>query len=212
MAPIALYPDALVAQVLAASTYPDQVADADHWRQTQGHASADQIVVGADVQNWDASVKAVTAFPQVLALMVRNLPWTTDLGNAYYNQSRDVLEAVQAMRQRAQASGTLQSTPQQAVQYDQGNIQLTPVNPQLVYVPTYNPWTAYGQQISPDRVFAARRSAIISRFVADQLWTRHRDERLQPHALGLAGVGFELACPVRALPPVGLLFAQHHRG
>jgi hypothetical protein len=149
VAPIALYPDALVAQVLAASTYPGQVADADHWRQTQGYASPDQIAAGADVQNWDPSVKALTAFPNVLAQMDRNLRWTTDLGNAYYNEPQDVLEAVQAMRRRAQAARTLQSTPQQAVHYDQGYIQLMPVNPQVVYVPTYNPWTVYGEQDSP---------------------------------------------------------------
>jgi hypothetical protein len=149
VAPIALYPDTLVAQVLAASTYPAQVANADHWLQTQGYTSPDQIVAGADVQNWDPSIKALTAFPQVLAQMDRNLQWTTDLGNAYYNQPQDVLEAVQVMRRRARAAGTLQSTPQQAVQYDQGYIQLMPVNPQVVYVPTYNPWTVYGEQVSP---------------------------------------------------------------
>ena len=149
VAPIALYPDTLVAQVLAASTYPGQVANADHWRQTQGYASPDQIAAGADVQNWDPSVKALTAFPQVLAQMDRNLQWTTDLGNAYYNQPPDVLEAVQVMRRRAQQAGNLQSTPQQAVQYDQGYIQLMPLNPQVVYVPTYNPWTVYGAQVSP---------------------------------------------------------------
>jgi len=149
VAPIALYPDALVAQVLAASTYPGQVADADHWLQTQGNASPDQIAAGVDVQNWDPSVKALTAFPQVLAQMERNLRWTTDLGNAYYNQPQDVFEAVQVMRQRAQAAGNLQSTPQQAVNNDQGYIRLMPVNPQVVYVPTYNPWTVYGEQVSP---------------------------------------------------------------
>jgi len=149
VAPIALYPDALVAQVLAAATYPRQVADANQWRQAQGYASADQVVAGADVQNWDPSVKALTAFPQVLAQMERNLPWTTSLGNAYYNQPQDVFEAVQVMRQRAQAAGTLQSTPQQAVSNDQGYIHLMPVDPQVVYVPTYNPWTVYGEQISP---------------------------------------------------------------
>jgi hypothetical protein len=149
VAPIALYPDALVAQVLAASTYPDQIADADHWRLMQGYASPDQIVAGADAQNWDPSVKGLTAFPQVLAQMDRNLQWTTDLGNAYYNQPQDVFEAVQVMRGRAQTAGTLQSTPQQAVHYDQGYIQLMPVNPQVVYVPTYNPWTVYGKQVSP---------------------------------------------------------------
>ncbi|PYX73553.1 MAG: hypothetical protein DMG78_08575 [Acidobacteria bacterium] len=149
VAPIALYPDTLVAQVVAASTYPGQIADADRWRQMQGSASPDQIVAGADAQNWDPSVKALTAFPQVLAQMDRNQQWTTDLGNAYYNQPQDVLQAVQVMRRRAQAAGTLESTPQQAVDYDQGYIQLTPVNPQVVYVPTYNPWTVYGEQVSP---------------------------------------------------------------
>ena len=149
VAPIALYPDALVAQVLAASTYSDQIAEADHWRQMQGYASPDQVAAGADAQNWDPSVKGLTAFPQVLAQMDRNLQWTTDLGNAYYNQPQDVLEAVQVMRARAQTAGTLQSSPQQAVNYGQRYIQVMPVNPQVVYVPTYNPWTVYGEQVSP---------------------------------------------------------------
>jgi hypothetical protein len=149
VAPIALYPDTLMAQVLAASTYPAQVADADHWRQAQGYASPEQIAAGADAQAWDPSVKALTAFPQVLAQMDRNLQWTTDLGNAYYNQPQDLLQAVQVMRQRAQAAGNLQSTPQEAVTYDQGRIELAPVNPQMVYVPAYNPWAVYGQPVSP---------------------------------------------------------------
>ncbi len=149
VAPIALYPDTLVAQVLTASTYPGEVVEADHWRQSQGSASPDQIAAGADAQTWDPSLKALTAFPQVLAQMDQNLPWTTDLGNAYYNQPQDVLEAVQVMRQRAQAAGNLQSTPQEAVSYVDGNIQLAPVNPQVVYVPTYNPWSVFGQPVSP---------------------------------------------------------------
>jgi len=149
VAPIALYPDALVAQVLAASTYPSQVADADRWRQAQGYASAEQIASGADMQSWDPSVKALTAFPQVLAQMDRNLQWTTDLGNAYYNQPQDVLEAIQVMRRRAQSAGTLRSTPQEDVGYDDGNIELAPPDPQVVYVPTYNPWAAYGAPIAP---------------------------------------------------------------
>jgi len=89
VAPIALYPDTLVAQMLAASTYPAQVVDADRWLQALGNASPYQIAGGADVQNWDPSVKALTAFPQVLAEMDRNVQWTTGLGNAYYNQPQD---------------------------------------------------------------------------------------------------------------------------
>jgi hypothetical protein len=149
VAPIALYPDALVAQVLTASTYPAQVADADRWRRAQGYASPDQIVAGADAQPWDPSVKALTAFPQVLAQMDQNLNWTTELGNAYYNQPQDLIEAVQVMRQRAQSAGNLRSSPQETVSYDQGNIELAPVNPQVVYVPAYNPWAVYGQPVAP---------------------------------------------------------------
>ena len=149
VAPIALYPDTLLAQVLTASTYPQQVADGDRWRRAQRYASSEQIAAGADAQPWDPSVKALTAFPQVLAQMNYNLQWATELGNAYYNQPQDLLEAVQVMRQRAQEAGNLQSTPQQAVNYDQGNIELAPVNPQTVYVPEYNPWGVYGQPVSP---------------------------------------------------------------
>ena len=155
VAPIALYPDALVAQVLAASTYPEQVADADRWRQAQGYAPPDQIAAGADAQPWDPSVKALTAFPRVLAQMDQNLHWTSDLGNAYYNQPQDVLEAVQEMRQRARAAGNLQSTPQQAMSYDQGNIALAPADPQVVYVPSYDPWGVYGEPVSPYPGFSA---------------------------------------------------------
>lgn len=149
VAPIALNPDPLVALMLAASTYPQQVTDADHWRQAQGNAPPDQIAYGADTQNWDPSVKALTAFPQVLAEMDQNIQWTAALGNAYYNQPQDILQAIQIMRQRAQAAGNLQSTPQEAVSYNQGSIQLMPANPQVIYVPAYNPWTVYGQPVAP---------------------------------------------------------------
>jgi hypothetical protein len=149
VAPIALYPDTLVAQILAAATYPAQVVGADHWLQSQGYASPDQIAYGADAQTWDPSVKALTAFPQVLTMMDRDLQWTTDLGNAYYNQPQDVLESIQVLRQRAQAAGTLQNTPQEAVTDNQGYIELAPPNPQVVYVPVYNPWDVYGQPVAP---------------------------------------------------------------
>ena len=149
VAPIALYPDALVAQVLAAATYPAQVVGADHWLQAQGNAPQEQIAYGANAQSWDPSVKALTAFPQVLAQMDQNLQWTADLGNAYFNQPQDVLQVVQVLRQRAQSAGTLQNTPQEAVNYNQGYIQIAPVNPQVFYVPSYNPWAVYGRPIQP---------------------------------------------------------------
>ncbi len=149
VAPIALYPDALVAQILGASTYPQQVSDADQWRHQFGNAPPEQIAAEADAQPWDPSVKALTAFPQVLERMDRNIQWTTDLGNAYYNQPEDVLEAVQVMRRRAEAAGSLRSTPQVAVRYNADYIELAPVNPQVVYVPAYNPWTVYGEPVAP---------------------------------------------------------------
>lgn len=150
VAPIALYPDALVAQILAAATYPAQVVAADHWLQSMGPVSPDQVAAAANAQStWDPSVKALTAFPQVLAMLDHDLQWTTDLGNAYYNQPQDVLATIQVLRQRAQSAGTLRSTPQEQVTYDQGYIQLAPVNPAAVYVPSYNPWYAYGAPINP---------------------------------------------------------------
>jgi hypothetical protein len=150
LAPIALYPDTLIAQMLAAATYPAQVAAADNWLRSTRNAAPEQIAAAANAQTgWDPSVKALTAFPQVLAMMDRDLQWTTDLGNAYYNQPQDVLQTVQVLRQRAQAAGNLQSTPQESVQQDQGYIQLAPPNPQVVYVPTYNPWQVYGRPVDP---------------------------------------------------------------
>jgi len=145
VAPVALYPDALIAQVLAAATYPTQVVEADRWRQAQGNAAPEQIAAGAESHNWDPSVKALTAFPTVLAQMDRNLQWTTDLGNAYYNQPQDVMDAVQAMRQQAQAAGQLRSTPQQVVTNAGGAITIAPANPTVVYVPVYDPWGVYGR-------------------------------------------------------------------
>ncbi|MEO6829201.1 MAG: DUF3300 domain-containing protein, partial [Acidobacteriaceae bacterium] len=144
VAPIALYPDALVAQVLAASTYPSQVVEANRWLQSQGNLSAEQIAAAANGQNWDPSVKALVAFPSVLAQLDKNIRWTTDLGNAYFNQPEDVMTAVQTMRSLAQSAGTLQSTPQQMVSDEDGAIAIVPANPEVVYVPTYDPWMVYG--------------------------------------------------------------------
>jgi uncharacterized membrane protein YgcG len=147
VAPIALYPDALVAQILAASTYPTQVVEADRWVQSQGNMPADQLGAAANSQSWDPSVKALIAFPSVLAQMDKNIQWTTDLGNAYYNQPDDVMAAVQGMRAKAQASGNLHNTPQQVVSDNGGNIVIAPANPEVVYVPVYNPWGVYGAPV-----------------------------------------------------------------
>ena len=144
VAPIALYPDSLVAQVLAAATYPTEVVDADRFVQSQAGAPPEQIADMANNQSWDPSVKALTAFPSVLANMDRNLDWTTQLGNAYYNQPQDVMSAVQAMRQQAYESGHLRSGEQLNVDYEPGNIVIVPANPAVVYVPYYDPWRMWG--------------------------------------------------------------------
>jgi len=150
LAPVALYPDNLVSMVLAASTYPAEVSSADQWVHMQGGAPPEQIAAGANAQSgWDPSVKALTAFPQVLDMLAQNLQWTTDLGNAYYNQPQDVMQTIQVLRGRAQSAGTLQNTPQQEVVVDQGEIQIAPPTPEVVYVPQYNPWAVYGQPVNP---------------------------------------------------------------
>jgi hypothetical protein len=144
VAPVALYPDSLVAQVLAAATYPSQVADAERFVESYRSYPPDQLAQMANQQPWDPSIKALTAFPSVLDNMNRNLDWTTQLGNAYYNQPQDVMSAVQADRQQAWASGHLRPTPQLAVTYAPDDIVIAPANPAVVYVPYYNPWTVWG--------------------------------------------------------------------
>ena len=147
VAPIALYPDSLVAQVLAASTYPAQVASAQQFIQQGGNYPPDQLAEQANTQPWDPSVKSLVAFPQVVNDMNRNMDWTTQLGNAYYNQPQDVMSAVQTMRQRAYSAGSLRPTSQLGVTYEPGNIVIAPVSPSVVYVPYYNPWVVYGAPI-----------------------------------------------------------------
>jgi Protein of unknown function (DUF3300) len=149
VAPIALYPDALVAQVLTASTFADQVNDADNWLHQNGGMPPDQLAAAVDSMPWDPSVKALTEFPSVLDNMARNNGWTAALGNAYYNQPGDVMNAVQAMRFQAQQAGTLRSTPQERVYYNGGLVVIEPVNPALIYLPYYNPWVVYGAPITP---------------------------------------------------------------
>ena len=143
VAPIALYPDSLVAQVLTAATYPQQVGSADEWlHQNMGLPPGERAQI-ANTMPWDPSVKALTAFPSVLDNLARNYAWTSSLGNAYYNQPGDVMNAVQAMRFQAQRSGALVSNPQQRVYMDAGEIIIAPVNPAVVYVPYYNPWRVW---------------------------------------------------------------------
>ncbi|KWF68401.1 DUF3300 domain-containing protein [Burkholderia pseudomultivorans] len=175
VAPIALFPDKLVALVLAGATYPDQIAAANTWVSQNPSLKGQALASAADAQPWDPSVKALTAFPAVLAQMASNPAWTTSLGQAYYNDPTDVMNAIQVMRQRAQASGHLRSGSQlrvtQAAPAAPANytpapdapavysgpavvpppeqaIEIEPAQPDVVYVPSYNPAVVYGEPVS----------------------------------------------------------------
>ena len=147
VAPIALYPDSLVAQILAASTFPEQVVEADRWVQAHPDLKGDDLGKAVDQQPWDPSVKALAAFPSVLGNMDKNLSWTSSLGDAYYNQQQDVMAAVQVMRKKAQDAGNLKTTPQQTVATQDSDITIAPTDPDVVYVPAYDPWVVYGYPI-----------------------------------------------------------------
>jgi uncharacterized membrane protein YgcG len=145
VAPIALYPDALVAQVLAASTFPDQVAVAEYWMQQNKSLTGSALMQAVDKQSWDPSVKALTQFPSVLDNLSKNLSWTSSLGEAYHDQAADVMTAIQTLRAQAKEKGNLKSTPQiTVVQQSPQTIVIQSANPQVVYVPQYNPAVIYG--------------------------------------------------------------------
>jgi len=150
VAPIALYPDSLVAQILMAATYPIEVVEAARWSKKNPKVTGTALEDAMQKQSWDASVKSLTAFPDVLAMMDERLDWTTDLGNAFLAQQADVMDAIQALRARAQKEGNLASNEQQTATVEQQpsgsqpqTIVIQPANPQVVYVPAYTP-AVYG--------------------------------------------------------------------
>jgi hypothetical protein len=153
VAPIALYPDPLLAQTLAASTYPLEILQLQQWL-ARNPGLQDQALADAVArQTWDPSVQAMAALPDVVKLLANDIQWTTDLGNAFLAQQGDVMDAVQRMRQKAQQTGNLQSTPQQTVETQvvesQPVIVIEPADPQVVYVPSYNPVAVYGPPVYP---------------------------------------------------------------
>jgi uncharacterized membrane protein YgcG len=154
VAPIALYPDELVAEVLAASTYPTQVVEADRWMGVHARLTGSTLADAVNAQPWADSVKALAQFPSVLAMMDKNLSWTASLGGAYMQDSQSVMNAVQQMRARAQQAGNLKSTPQETVMSEGQTIVIEPADPDVVYVPDYDPWVIYGAPIGfyPDWV------------------------------------------------------------
>jgi Protein of unknown function (DUF3300) len=154
VAPIALYPDPLLSQVLMASTYPLEVVEAARWSQNNSMAKGEALQDAMQGQSWDPSVKALTAVPQTLQMMSDKLDWAQQLGDAFLAQQQQVLAAVQKLRAEAQATGNLQSTPQQTVTLAPAPadvavsgigqaITIQPVNPDVYYVPVYNPAVVY---------------------------------------------------------------------
>jgi len=152
VAPIALYPDALLAQVLMASTYPLEIVEAARWQKENPDLKDKALEDALQKQTWDASVKSLTAFPQVLTLMNEKLDWTQKLGDIFLAQQKDVMDGVQRLRAKAKAEGNLETTEQQKVIVEPAPagsrtttiIQVQPANPQVVYVPAYNPTVVYG--------------------------------------------------------------------
>ena len=151
VAPVALYPDPLISQVLVASTYPLELVQAQQWLQQNRSLSGQQLMDAARQQGWDASVVALVAMPDVLGRLNSDIRWTTDLGNAFLAQQSDVMAAVQRMRARAQANGKLSSTPQETVSTQteggQSAIQIVPTNPDVIYVPYYDPAYIWGPPV-----------------------------------------------------------------
>ncbi len=144
VAPIALYPDALMSQVLMAATYPDQVTEADQWVQANPDLTGQQLDDALATATWDPSIIALCKFPTVLDRMANNLKWTSDLGNAFLNQKADVMDAVQTLRQAAYRDGHLRTTPQQRVIVQDRDIVIQPYTPDVIYVPAYQPAVVYG--------------------------------------------------------------------
>jgi hypothetical protein len=166
VAPVALYPDSLLAQVFMASTYPPEVVEAARWAKANPNLKDQALEDALQTQTWDPSVKSLTAFPEVLTMMNEKLDWTQKLGDAFLAQQQDVMNAVQRLRAKAQAQGNLKTTQEQKVIVEQPAVRQTtqeqgvvveqpvasqatviriePANPQVVYVPTYNPTVVYG--------------------------------------------------------------------
>ncbi len=148
VAPVALYPDALLSQVLVAATYPLEIVEVGQWLKRNSNLQGPQLVDAARQQKWDPSIQALVAFPDVIKRLNADIRWTTDLGNAFLSQQADVMNAVQRMRAQAMAAGKLKSNAQETVttekQGDRSVIEIQPANPEVVYVPYYDPAYIWG--------------------------------------------------------------------
>ena len=144
LAPIALYPDPLVSQILMASTYPLEVVQADRWAKQNTKLKGDALSKALEAQDWDPSVKSLVNFPQVLTLMSDKIDLTQKIGDAFLADQKKVLDTIQGLRAKAQASGNLKTTKEQTVIVEEKIIKIEPADPQVIYVPSYNPTVVYG--------------------------------------------------------------------
>ncbi len=144
LAPVALFPDSLLSQVLMAATYPLEIVQATRWSKSSGNQGGDAALARVSDQTWDPSVQSLVAFPQVLAMMSEQLDWTQTLGDAFLAQQGDVMDSVQRLRMQAQRAGNLSSNAQQSVVTQGQTIVIEPAQPTVIYVPAYNPSVVYG--------------------------------------------------------------------
>jgi hypothetical protein len=151
LAPIALYPDSLLAQVLTASTYPLEIVQAARFVQQNKELKGEKLMAAAKDKDWEPSVKAMLQFPDVLAMMNEKIEWTEKLGNAFLSQQKEVMASVQRLRKKAQESGNLKTTKEQVIKVEKETtvIVIESASPQVVYVPTYNPTVVYGVWVYP---------------------------------------------------------------
>jgi uncharacterized membrane protein YgcG len=144
VAPVALYPDSLLSQILIASTYPLEVVQADRWAKKNEKLKGDALTAALEKEKWDPSVKSLVNFPQVLSMMSEKLDWTQKLGDAFLAQQKEVMDSVQKLRAKAHAEGNLETTKEQKVIVQEKVIVIEPADPQVVYVPVYNTTVVYG--------------------------------------------------------------------
>jgi hypothetical protein len=146
LAPVALYPDELLVQMLVGSTYPLEIVQADRWAKAKENKAlkGDQLTAALEKQDWDPSVKSLVNFPEVLAMMNEKLDWTIKLGDAFLASEKDVMDTIQKLRVKAKEAGNLKNNEQQKVLVQENVIIIEPTNPTYVYVPTYDPWITFG--------------------------------------------------------------------
>ena len=149
LAPIALYPDDLVSQILMASTYPLEIVQADRWVKSHKQSAGDVLAKQLEKEPWDPSVKSLVNFPSVLAKMSEKLDLTTKIGDAFLSQQKDVMDTIQMLRKKAYDAGNLKTTKEQKVVVEKEIIIIQPANPQVVYVPTYSSTVVYGVWMYP---------------------------------------------------------------